>query len=100
MDRPAIKTNDLLVREESLSLILEIVNAPQTNKPYETNSLRWQSLVDGSRAKSDGQPLNEDAVSNAQQNMLEHRENCEACKREDLALKEGEVPTSPSAETS
>ena len=60
---------------------------------YERLKRRWQSLVDGASASSDAQPLDEDAAMSAQQKMVEHRESCEACKKEDLALKEGEVPT-------
>ncbi len=64
-------------------------------KSYERLRRNWQSLVDGTMALSESQPLDKDVADIAHQRMIEHRENCEACKREDLALKEGEVPTSP-----
>jgi hypothetical protein len=54
---------------------------------------RWQDLVDGTNVQSDSLPLDEDAAMSAQQKMVEHRESCEVCKKEDLALKESEVPT-------
>lgn len=69
-------------------------------KSYERLRKRWQSLVVGTKAQSDSQPLNEEAAATARQKMLEHRENCEACKKEDLALKVGEVPTPASTEIS
>ena len=56
------------------------------------------TLVDGTSGSSDGQPLDEDAAMSAQQKMVEHRASCDVCKNEDLALKEGEVPTPASAE--
>ena len=62
-------------------------------KSYDRLRRRWQDLVDGTIAASEGQPLDEDAATSAQQKMVEHRDNCEACKMEDLALKGGEVPT-------
>jgi hypothetical protein len=61
-------------------------------KSYERLRKRWQSLVDGTKAQSDSQPLDADAAAIAQQKMVEHRESCEACKKEDLALKEGRGP--------
>jgi competence CoiA-like predicted nuclease len=51
-------------------------------------------------ATSENQPLDEAAAMSVQQKMVEHRENCEACKNEDLALKDGEVPTPAFAEIS
>jgi hypothetical protein len=62
-------------------------------KSYDRLRRKWQSLVDGKIAPSESQPLAEDAATSAKQELVEHRENCEACKMEDLALKEGEVPT-------
>ena len=32
----------------------------------------------------------EDATTTAHEDMVEHREGCEVCKREDLALKDGD----------
>jgi hypothetical protein len=66
-------------------------------REYERLRKRWQRLVDGTIAPSETQPIDEDATAIAKQKMVEHRENCEACKKEDLALKEGEVPTPASA---
>ncbi len=61
-------------------------------KAYDRLRGKWQSSVDGTTAQSDSQPLEEDAAMSAQQKMVEHRESCEACKNEDVALKVGEVP--------
>ena len=61
-------------------------------RAYERLKRRWQSLVGGTSASSDGQPLDEDAAMSAQQKMVEHRESCEVCRKEDLALRNGEVP--------
>lgn len=61
-------------------------------KSYERLRKRWQELVDGSSASSDAQPLDEAEAMRAQQKMVEHRANCELCKQEDLALKEGDLP--------
>ena len=69
-------------------------------KPYERLRKRWQSLVVGKKARSDSQPLDEEAAATARQKMLEHRENCEVCKQEDLALRVGEVPAPDSTEIS
>lgn len=69
-------------------------------KSYEHLRRKWQSFLDGTTAQSDSQPLDEDAVMSAKKRMAEHRENCEVCKKEDLALKDGEVPTAASAEPS
>jgi hypothetical protein len=69
-------------------------------KSYERLRQRWQSFVDGAKVQSDSQPLDEDAAMNAQQQMVEHRQSCEDCKTEDLALKEGEVHTLTFAESS
>jgi hypothetical protein len=57
-------------------------------------------LVDGTTAPSDIQPLDEDASMSAQQKMIEHRESCEICRKEDLAIKVGEVPRPAFAEIS
>jgi hypothetical protein len=67
---------------------------------YERLRKRWQSLVDGTTAPSDSQPLDEDAAMSAQQKVVEHRERCEVCRKEDLALKDGEVPRPAFAEIS
>jgi len=69
-------------------------------KPYERLRKRWRSLVDGTNAQSDSQPLDEDAAMSAQQKMVEHRASCEVCKKEDLALKGGELPRPAFAEIS
>lgn len=58
-------------------------------KAYERLRRRWQSLVDETTTQSDSQS-HKDAVMTSHQNMMQHREGCEACKREDLALKAGE----------
>ena len=60
-------------------------------KPYERLRKRWQSLVDGTTAPANSQPLDEDAAMSAQQKMAEHRESCEVCRKEDLALRDGKV---------
>jgi len=60
-------------------------------KPYERLRKRWQSLVDGTTGLSDSQRLDEDTAMSAQQKMVEHRESCEVCRMEDLALKVGEL---------
>jgi len=67
-------------------------------KSYERLRKRWESLVDGKSASSAAQPLDQDAAATAQQKMVEHRKNCEDCKKEDLELKEGEVPAPSLAE--
>jgi hypothetical protein len=51
-------------------------------------------------ATSESQPLDEAAAMSAQQKMVEHRESCEVCKKEDCALRNGEVPTAAFAEIS
>ena len=67
---------------------------------YDRLRRKWQSLVDATFAPSEGQPIHGDAATSAHQKMFEHRESCEACKMEDLALKQGEVPTPVFAEIS
>ncbi len=69
-------------------------------RTYERLKRRWQALVDGTIASSDAQPLDEEAAMSAQQKMVEHRENCEVCREEDLALRNGEVPRPAFAEIS
>jgi transposase len=69
-------------------------------RAYKRLKRRWQSLVDGTAAPSDSQPLDENAAMSARQKMVEHRENCEVCRKEDLALREGEVPRPVFAEIS
>ena len=69
-------------------------------RPYERLRKRWHYLVDGTTAPSDNQPLDEDAAMSAQQKMVEHRESCEVCRKEDLALRNGEVPRPAFAEIS
>jgi hypothetical protein len=61
-------------------------------RAYERLKRKWQALVDGTTAPSDSQPLDKNAATSAQQKMVEHRENCEVCREEDLALRNGEVP--------
>jgi hypothetical protein len=39
-------------------------------------------------------------AASARQKMVEHRESCEVCRKEDLALKVGEVPRPAFAEIS
>jgi hypothetical protein len=39
-------------------------------------------------------------AASARQKMVEHRESCEVCREEDLALKVGEVPRPAFAEIS
>jgi hypothetical protein len=60
-------------------------------KPYDRLRKGWQSLVDGTTAPSDSQRLDEEAALGAQQKMVEHRERCEVCTKEDLALRAGEL---------
>ena len=67
-------------------------------KPYERLRNRWQSLVDGTTAPSDSHRLDEEAALGALQKMVEHRESCQVCTKEDLALKGSEVPTPAFAE--
>jgi len=62
-------------------------------RPYERLRKKWQSFVDGNDSPTDGQSLDEEAAKAAQQKMIEHRESCEVCKKEDLALKEGHLST-------
>ena len=62
-------------------------------KPYDRLRRKWQSLVDGKIAPSERQALAKEAATSAQQKLVEHREGCVACKKEDLALKEGTIPT-------
>jgi hypothetical protein len=69
-------------------------------KSYDRLRRKWQSLVDGTISPSESQPLDDYAATSAQQKMVEHRESCEACKNEDLALRQGEVPTPAFAEAS
>jgi hypothetical protein len=69
-------------------------------RPYERLRKRWQNLVDGTTTQSDSQPLDEGAAQSAQQKMVEHRESCEVCRNEDLALKDGQVPSPAIAEIS
>jgi hypothetical protein len=69
-------------------------------KSYDRLRRKWQSLVDGTIAPSESQPLDEDAITSAKRKMLEHRNSCEACQKEDLALRDGEVPTPALAEAS
>ena len=69
-------------------------------RPYERLRKRWHYLVDGTTAPSDNQPLDEDAAMSDQQKMVEHRESCEVCRKEDLALRVGEVPRPAFAEIS
>jgi hypothetical protein len=69
-------------------------------RPYDRLRKRWHYLVDGTTAPSDSQPLDQAAAMSAQQKMVEHRESCEVCRREDLALKVGEVPRPAFAEIS
>jgi hypothetical protein len=70
-------------------------------KSYDRLRKRWQSFVDGgTTAPSDSQPLDENGAMSAQQKMVEHRESCEVCKKEDCALRNGEVPTAAFAEIS
>ena len=59
-------------------------------RAYERLKRRWQSLVDGTTAQSDSQS-HKDATMTSHQNMMEHRESCEVCSKEDLALKVGEL---------
>lgn len=58
-------------------------------RAYERLRRRWQSLVEGDTAGSDSQS-HKDATMTAHQNMVEHRESCVMCKKEDLALRDGE----------
>jgi hypothetical protein len=69
-------------------------------RPYDRLRKRCHYLVDGTTAQSDSQPLDEGAALSARQKMVEHREHCEVCKNEDLALKDGEVPRPAFAEIS
>jgi hypothetical protein len=69
-------------------------------RPYERLRKRWHYLVDGTTAPSDSKPLDEDAAMSAQQKMVEHRESCEVCRKEDLALRVGEFPRPALAEIS
>jgi hypothetical protein len=69
-------------------------------RAYERLKRRWQSFVDGTTAPSDTQPPDENAAMSAQQKMVEHRESCEVCKKEDCALRNGEIPTAAFAEIS
>jgi hypothetical protein len=67
-------------------------------KSYDRLRRKWQSLVDGTIAPSESQPLDEVAATSAQQKMVYHRDNCGACQKEDLALRQGEIPTPAFAE--
>lgn len=58
-------------------------------RAYERLRRRWRSLVEGETAQLDRQS-HEDATTTAHEDMVEHREGCEVCKREDLALKDGD----------
>jgi hypothetical protein len=69
-------------------------------RAYDRLKRRWQSFVDGTTAPSDSRSLDENAAMNAQQKMVEHRESCEVCRKEDLDLRNGEVPRPAFAEIS
>jgi hypothetical protein len=70
-------------------------------RAYERLKRRWQSFVDGTTsAPSDSQPLDSNAAMSAQQKMVEHRESCEICRKEDFDLRNGDVPRPAFAEIS
>lgn len=58
---------------------------------YERLRRRWQQIVDEVSVQSG----NEHAISIAHDKMEEHRQSCEVCKKEDLAIKAGNTAVVP-----